>query len=148
MNFQTEEQEVTYSKVASWLPEICDQVSNPFEDKPVFSLQFGSAAAIVEVRPFRQAESVIYIWSYVATEVTIKEDLLHFLLKQNDTFRFGGFSMADEGDIRFHVTLLGACCQKNEFELAIKEVLESADKFDDVIVETWGGRRSTDDLFA
>jgi len=147
VDFQTEEQEASYKKVASWLPEICDRISHPVEEKPIFSLQFGSAAAIVEVRPFRQAESIIYIWSYVATEVAIKDDLLKFLLKQNEAFRFGGFSMADEGEIRFHVTLLGESCQKNEFELAINEVLESADKFDDVIVETWGGRRATDDLF-
>jgi len=148
VNFQTEEQEATYQKVVSWLPEICDRISNPLKDKPIFSLQFGSAAAVVEVRPFRQVESIIYIWSYVATEVTVKDDLLCFLLKQNDTFRFGGFSMADDGDIRFHVTLLGASCQQNEFKLAINEVLESADHFDDLIVETWGGRRATDDLFA
>jgi hypothetical protein len=55
--------------------------------------------------------------------------------------------MEDEGDIRFHVTLLGASCQQNEFKLALTEVLESADHYDDLIVERWGGRRAADALF-
>jgi hypothetical protein len=55
--------------------------------------------------------------------------------------------MEDEGDIRFHVTLLGASCQQNEFKLALTEVLESADRYDDLIVERWGGRRAADALF-
>lgn len=147
MNFQTEAQKDCYQKVADWLPEICDRISNPFTDSPIFSLQFGSATVLVEIRIFRQVETVIYIWAYVATEVEVNDDLLRFLLKQNDVFRFGGFSMADDGDIRFHVTLLGSSCQQNEFKLAVTEVLESADRYDDEIVERWGGRRAADDLF-
>ena len=147
MNFQSEAQQDCYRKVAAWLPEICDRISNPVTDNPIFSLQFGSATVLVEIKTFRQLESVIYIWAYVATDVEIKSDLLLYLLKQNNDFRFGGFSMADEGDIRFHVTLLGVSCQQNEFKLALTEVLESADRYDDLIVERWGGRRAADALF-
>ena len=147
MNFQSEAQQDCYQKVADWLPEICDRISDPVTDNPIFSLQFGSATVLVEIKPFRELESVIYIWAYVATDVEINADLLLYLLKQNDSFRFGGFSMADEGDIRFHVTLLGASCQQNEFKLALTEVLESADRYDDLIVERWGGRRAADALF-
>ena len=147
MNFQSEAQQDCYQKVADWLPEICDRISDPVTDNPIFSLQFGSATVLVEIKPFRELESVIYIWAYVATDVEINSDLLLYLLKQNDSFRFGGFSMADEGDIRFHVTLLGASCQQNEFKLALTEVLESADRYDDLIVERWGGRRAADALF-
>lgn len=147
MNFQTEAQQDCYQKVADWLPEICDRISKPVSDSPIFSLQFGSATVLVEVRAFRELESVIYIWSYVATNVEVSSDLLLYLLKQNDEFRFGGFSMEDEGDIRFHVTLLGASCQQNEFKFALTEVLESADRYDDLIVQRWGGRRAADALF-
>jgi hypothetical protein len=147
VNFQSEAQQDCYQKVADWLPDICDRISKPFADSPIFSLQFGSATALVEIRPFRESESVIYIWAYVATDVEVSDALMLYLLKQNDVFRFGGFSMADEGDIRFHVTLLGASCQQNEFKLALTEVLESADRYDDLIVLRWGGRRAADDLF-
>ena len=147
MNFQTEAQKDCYQKVAEWLPEIYDRVSNLFSDIPTFSLQFGSATVLVEVRPFKQIEAIIYIWSYVVTEVEVSSELLRFLLQQNDAFRFGGFSMADDGDIRFHVTLLGSSCQQNEFKLAVTEVLESADLYDDEIVKRWGGRRAADNLF-
>lgn len=147
MNFQTETQQDCYQKVADWLPKICDRVSTPFADNPIFSLQFGSATVLVEIRPFRQIESIIYIWAYVATEVEINDELLLFLLKQNNVFRFGGFSMAEDGDIKFHVTLLSASCQKNEFQLALTEVLESADHYDDLIVQRWGGKRVGDGLF-
>lgn len=147
MNFQSEVQQDCYQKVANWLPEICDRISNPVTDSPIFSLQFGSATVLVEIRPFRESESVIYIWAYVATDVEISDELMLYLLKQNDVFRFGGFSMADVGDIRFHVTLLGTSCQQNEFKLALTEVLESADLYDDLIVQRWGGRRAADALF-
>lgn len=147
MNFLTQSQQDCYQKVAGWLPEICDRVSIPIADKPMFSVQIGSATVLVEIRHTETLGEIIYIWAYVATEVEIRPDLLRFLLRQNYDFRFGGFSMADEGDIRFHVTLLGNNCDANEFKLALTEVLESADHFDDQIVERWGGRRATDTLF-
>jgi hypothetical protein len=147
VNFQSKAQQNCYEKVANWLPEICDRVSNPVHQRPIFSLELGSATVLVEIKPFRESESIIYIWAYVATEVAINADLLLYLLKQNDSFRFGGFSMEDESDIKFHVTLLGESCQQNEFKLALTEVLESADRHDDLIVERWGGRRATDAVF-
>jgi hypothetical protein len=121
-------------------------IPHPVANNPIFSLQFGSATVLVEVSPFREIESIIYIWAYVATEVEVSEDLMLYLLKQNDIFRLGGFSMADDGDIRFHVTLLGASCQQNGFKLALDEVLDSVDCYD-VIVKRWGCRRATDALF-
>lgn len=147
MNFQTEAQKDCYQKVSDWLPELCELISNPVSQKPIFSLRFGSATVLVEIRPYQEIESIIYIWSYVATEVEVTGDLMLYLLKQNDVFRFGGFSMAEDGDVRFHVTLLGNPCQQNEFKLALTEVLESADRYDDLIVKRWGGRRATDSLF-
>lgn len=77
----------------------------------------------------------------------VSDDLMLYLLKQNDVFRFGGFSMPEDGDVRFHVTLLGTSCQQNEFKLALTEVLESAVHYDDLIVKRWGGRRAADSLF-
>jgi hypothetical protein len=147
VNFQTESQHDCYTKLADWLPEVSDCIVSPSTGNPIFSLRLGSATVLVEVRPFREVESIIYIWTYVATEVEVTNDLLLYLLNQNDGFRFGGFSMADDGDIRFHVTLLGSSCQQNEFNLALNEVLESADHYDDLIVERWGGRRAADSLF-
>lgn len=147
MNFQTEFQKDCYHKVAEWLPELCDRISHPVTHNPIFSLQFGSATVLVEIRPFREIEAIIYIWAYVATEVEVTNDLMLYLLKQNDVFRFGGFSMEDDGDIRFHVTLLSTSCQQNEFKLALNEVLEVADHHDDLIVKRWGGRRAADALF-
>ncbi len=147
MNFQTEAEQDCYQKVVDWLPKICDRISNPVAQQPIFSLQFGSATVLVEIKLSRELEPVIYIWAYVATDVEVRSDLLLYLLKQNDIFRFGGFSMADDGDIKFHVSLLGASCQESEFKLALDEVLDSADHYDDLIVERWGGRRAADALF-
>ncbi len=147
MNFQTESQENCYTKLADWLPQVSGCIVSPDTGNPIFSLRLGSAIVLIEVRPFREAESIIYIWTYVATEVEIRDDLLRYLLNQNYSFRFGGFSMADDGDIKFHVTLLGGSCEQNELNLALTEVLESADRYDDLIVDRWGGRRASDSLF-
>ncbi|MBD2188866.1 T3SS (YopN, CesT) and YbjN peptide-binding chaperone 1 [Pseudanabaena mucicola] len=141
MNFQSKAQQECYDKVAEWLPAICDRITSDSVN-PNFSLQFDSINVLVEVKTFRESESIIYIWAGIATEVEVSSDLLRYLLHQNDNFCFGGFSMVEDGDIRFHVTLLGASCQQNEFKLALAEVLDSAGHYDDLIVQRWGGHRS------
>ena len=65
MNFQTESQQSCYTKLADWLPQVSNCIVSPSTGNPIFSLQLGSALVLVEVRPFRELESIIYIWTYV-----------------------------------------------------------------------------------
>jgi hypothetical protein len=52
------------------------------------------------------------------------------------------FSIDDDGDIRFHTTLVGSTCDRDELQTSVSSVLQTADKYDDTIVEAWGGERA------
>lgn len=136
MSFQSKAQQTCYQQVATWLPEICDRVTADSSNFS-FSLQFDSINIFIEVRAFRDSESIIYIWAGIAPNIEVSSDLLLYLLNQNANFRFGGFSMNEDGNIQFHVTLLGASCQQNEFKLALTEVLDSAGHYDELIKQRW-----------
>ncbi|CAN1208949.1 T3SS (YopN, CesT) and YbjN peptide-binding chaperone 1 [Tumidithrix helvetica PCC 7403] len=146
MMFQNAAQQACYEKIAGWVKEIYAGATTPAQDLPLFLLRQGSTAAAIEVLPWGEAEAIISIWSYVVTDVEIDPDLLRYLLKLNDRAHFCGFSMDDDGDIRIHATLLGTSCDRTNLSLAVKEVLDSGDRYDDEIVARWGGRRVIDHL--
>ncbi len=49
-------------------------------------------------------------------------------------FALGGLD--SEGDIRLHA------CNASELQLIVKEVLETADHYEDETIFTWGGKRA------
>jgi Putative bacterial sensory transduction regulator len=71
-------------------------------------------------------------------------DLLNYLLRENHEMRFGAFSVSKGGDIVFEHTIVGSTIDKKELESSVLAVLEIADKYDDEIVERWGGKRALD----
>jgi hypothetical protein len=144
MKFETPIQKDCYEKIKSWLNDLYEEVYTPPYDLPVFVLPLGSATATVEVLPWGNTEAIISTWSYVVTGVDITQDLMQFLLKQNSEMQFGVFSLDDDGDIRFHTTLVGSTCDRYELQTSVSSVLQTADQFDDTIVATWGGERALD----
>ncbi len=145
--FETTAQRDCYERIRPWLAELFADVETPAGDVPVFVLPSGSATAVVEVLPWGSSESVIATWSYVVTGAQITADLMHFLLHKNDELPFGVFSVDDQGDIRFHATLIGSTCDRRELQLSVSTVLQTADTYDDQIVEIWGGQRAIDRVF-
>lgn len=109
------------------------------DDQALFILPLGSAAAVVEILPWNENETVITIRAYVATDVALSPDLMLFLLQQNAQIPFGAFSVDEAGDIRFEHALVGSTCDPLELTTAVKAVLEVADTYDDKITQTWGG---------
>jgi hypothetical protein len=144
MKFETPVQKDCYEKIKIWLNDLYEDVYTPPYDLPVFVLPLGSATATVEVLPWGSTEAIISTWSYVVTGVDITQDLMQFLLKQNSEMQFGVFSIDDDGDIRFHTTLVGSTCDQHELQTSVSSVLQTADHFDDTIVATWGGERALD----
>ncbi|MFM7888309.1 MAG: T3SS (YopN, CesT) and YbjN peptide-binding chaperone 1 [Pseudanabaena sp.] len=144
MKFETSVQKACYEKIQLWLKDLYDNVYSPPYDMPVFVLPLGSATATVEVLPWGNSEAIISTWSYVVTGAEITQDLMRFLLKKNSELQFGVFSIDDDGDIRFHTTLVGSTCDRQELQTLVSSVLETADQYDDAIVATWGGERSLD----
>lgn len=144
MKFETFIQQVCYEKIQPWLKELYENVYSPPYDMPIFILPLGSATATVEVLPWGNTEAIISTWSYVVTGAEITPDLMKFLLKKNSELQFGVFSIDDDGDIRFHTTLVGSTCDREELKTLVSSVLQTADQYDDAIVATWGGERALD----
>jgi len=149
MNTRTRAQQDCYEKIKVWLQELYqNDVYMPDDELPIFALHSGSAIAVVEVQDYGDEEALIRIWSYVVTGAAIKQDLLDYLLRQNNKIKFGGFSLDPEDDILFHAELIGSTCDKKEIETSVTAVLQTADEYDDIIVKTWGGERAIDRMLA
>lgn len=144
MKFKTSAQQACYEKIEPWVSEICKDQYIPPSNMPIFIMPSGSATAMIEVLPWQGEEAIISAWSYVVTGADIRPDLMRFLLELNFDMQFGSFSLDKEGDIRFQTSLIGSTCDRKELETAIQAVITAADRYDDQIIETWGGKRASD----
>jgi hypothetical protein len=142
MKFTTIAQKACYEKIQPWLQEMYANLAIPISGLPVFILPMGSATAMVEVLPWGNSEAIIATWSYVVKGVGQTTDLMRFLLQKNSELSAGVFSIDDDGDIRFHSTLVGSTCDRHELHSSVAVVLETADRYDDKIVQMWGGERA------
>ena len=104
----------------------------------------GSAFAVLNVYPWKEDDAVVNTRSYVVTGVELTPDLLYYLLRENDDMRFGAFGIDEDNDIYFEYAIVGSTCDKPELKAAVGAVAATADEYDDLIVERWGGARAVD----
>lgn len=145
MEFETVAQKTCHDKIAQWMNELFADVPwESLDGEPGFGLFMGSALAQVHVYPWGDDDSVVNISSVVVSGATLNQELLHFLLRENAELRFGAFGISESGDVLFEHTIVGSTCDPNELEASVREVLETADDYDDKIVDKWGGERELD----
>ena len=144
MEFETPAQQACYDKVAGWMDQLFGKM--PWEKLADvgFGIFMGSAWVEVFIYPWGDDDSVINVRSSVVSGATLSPELLSFLLRENDELRFGAFALSESGDILFEHTIVGSTCDPNELEASVNEVLETADEYDDKIVDSWGGQRALD----
>lgn len=144
MEFQTKAQQACYEKVAGYMKDLFGEFVRPREDVPVFGIILGSALAQTGVYPWGDDDASVTTRAYVVQGVEMVPDLMRYLLEQNAGMRFGGFGVDPEGDITFDHTIVGSTCDKEELRASVMAVVTTADKFDDEIVQRWGGQRALD----
>lgn len=144
MQFQTENQEACYNKIALWMRELFGKFPCARPDVPGLGLFMGSALVEVLIFPWGEDDAIINTRSYVVSGTELTPELMRFLLTENSQMMFGAFGVDDNGDILFEHTIVGSTCDKKELESSVKAVLEVADDYDDIIVEKWGGQRALD----
>ena len=69
-------------------------------------------------------------------------ELTKFLLDENSKMRFGAFAIDAEGEVVFRHCIAGSTCDKEELETSVGAVAQTADEYDDQIVQRWGGQRA------
>ncbi|MEB3335868.1 MAG: YbjN domain-containing protein [Leptolyngbyaceae bacterium] len=145
MEFQTKVQQECYEKIKPWMIELFQDAVSPHEDdEPIFVVNFGSALAYTEVVPWGENEAIIVTRSWVVTDIEITADLMHYLLRENDSLYFGRFAIDDKEEVVFEHSLVGSTCDQQELKTSVITVVRFADEYDDKIVARWGGQRSLD----
>ncbi|MEW6283917.1 MAG: YbjN domain-containing protein [Candidatus Eremiobacterota bacterium] len=144
MQFETPAQKETYEKIAPWMKELFGHFAGQRDDAPAFGIWVGSALAQTMVYPWRDNEAVISTRAYVVTGAELTQELMHYLLRENDRMSFGAFGVDEDGDVFFEHTILGSTCDPPELKSSVLSVVLVADEYDDEIVARWGGQRAID----
>lgn len=141
--FATTAQETVFGRVGQYLEEIFGKTVEQVDDKPIFMLARGSAAASVGVFPLgNDAVVTVRAWVVFGPEVTI--ELCQLLLRENARLHYGAFGLAGDQDICFRYSLVGSSISCESLKAAVETVLETADDFDDIIQAQFGGQRAMD----
>jgi hypothetical protein len=143
MKFETKPQQDCYNKISGWMDELFSDYPWENLDDVGFGLFMGSAWVEVKIYPWND-DAVINTRSKVVINPQLNLNLMQFLLEENAEGLFGAFSLSKAGDILFEHTIVGSTCDPEELEASVLAVLETADEYDDQIIEKWGGKRALD----
>ncbi|NPA80570.1 MAG: YbjN domain-containing protein [Thermotogae bacterium] len=117
-------------KVRRYLHEIAEEF---WEVDGIFMLRYGSASIGVEVLPWHKEDVLVRVFSYLAEDVNVDEDLARILLDLNARFPLGAFALGINGSVLFRYSLAGANLDLNELAAAVYTVAVVADAYDDFV---------------
>ena len=144
MEFESKAHEETYEKVKTYVRELFGEMARVRPEKPIFIMPVGSTLNHIAILPWGDDDAVVCIRAYVVTGADLNEDLLMFLLRKNDSMRFGAFGVDRDGDIFFEHTIVGSTLDKEKLRASTLAVGTTADRYDEEIVGRWGGMRALD----
>jgi hypothetical protein len=145
IQFDSEAQKACYEKVLPWIKEIFGELAVQIrDDAPAVAVQHGSAFIQTAVYPWGDNDAVVQTRSYVVTGAEPTQDLMQYLLHENDSMRFGAFGLDKDNDIFFEYAIVGSTVDREELKAATVAVALTADDYDDKIVERFGGQRALD----
>ncbi|NJP07647.1 MAG: YbjN domain-containing protein [Chloroflexaceae bacterium] len=142
MEFLTDAQRECYEKITPWMHELFGEQVKTEAESPIFHVMVGAAFVFVQVSAWGETDSTITARTYVASGTELTSELMLFLLRENDTMRFGAFGIDEDKDIVFQHGIVGSTCDQNELEATIKSVIDTVDRYDEHIVNTWGGTKA------
>lgn len=147
MAFRTKMQQDTYEKIADWLKAAFgEMLVTAIPDAPVFVFHPGDTLAEIVVAPWGDDDATITVRSWVVQDVEVTRDLMHYLLRENDRFRFGGFGLDSEDDVFFEHTIVGSTCDPEELRASVIAVSGTSDRYDDEIIARFGGVKSIEHI--
>ena len=106
-----------------------------------YALGLESARVFVVPTWVEDDRTVVRVFAITNLDVPVSAELTKYLLEKNMEFVFGGFALdADNGAVWFNHNLLGDFMTPEELETTLAAVAETADRFDDEIKGSFGGR--------
>ena len=109
-----------------------------------FRIRNGSAIVNISVQEWGEDEAAILFRAWVIQKAEMTPDLMYYLLRKNETMRFGAFGIDDVHDIFFEHSIVGSTCDIEEFRASLKAVAVISDGLDDEIQGQFGGLRAVD----
>jgi T3SS (YopN, CesT) and YbjN peptide-binding chaperone 1 len=136
------------TKVREMIEETLESMIDRYVVDDFGSYVFGFDSARVFVVPtwVEDGPCVIRVFAITNMDVPISAALTSYLLEKNLEFVFGGFALdVPRGAVWFNHNLLGEFTTPEAFEATVAAVAETANEYDDVICERFGGRLYTDE---
>ncbi len=145
MDFQDKDHKKAYERIRKMIDDLYGEVGAVAStDRPHWRVPSGSATVHVSVTPWREQSNIVQFNAYLALGTEVTEACMRYLLVENHTMVFGGFTLDSDGDIAYSHSVIAETCTKGDLESVIGALRYTADKYDDIIVERWGGKRFND----
>lgn len=142
IQFESAAQEVCYRRISPLIHARYGESVTLIEHEPVFAIRMGSACTTVYIGALWEDEAIILVSSIVVREAELAPDLFEKLLRENDSMGgLASFSINAKGEITLTASLMGDCSEK-QLTLSISEVANTADRYDNIIMQQWGGERA------
>ena len=109
-----------------------------------YTISRGSTQVMIVIRPYTKEEAAIEFVANVVYGANINEELMRYLLLQNNELHFGAFGLLFDETITFSHTISGSIITGEEFKTVLNSVATIADFYDDIIVNMVGGKRALD----
>lgn len=143
IEFESQSQEACYQRVARFLRDSFGDQTWASPQQPYFVLRQGSAVATIDVQSWNEG-SVVKTWSLVVTDIQPTPELYEYLLRLNADQQFGAFALDADNDIVLRHTIIGDTLDPEELRSSVEAIARTADRYDDEIVEKFGGLRAKD----
>src|SRR5215212_1108202 len=151
MEFKSDAHKKAHENVRDCLRSLFGEV-NVKDMGDNFALQEGSTFVYARAFPIGEKKSGVEVFSYVAVDVTVTEDLMRYLLTYNLRLVLGGFGLSigedGKGAIVLTHTILGDTMDREELYGSVSAIARVADDLDDQLVATFGGKNALDKLMA
>ena len=135
-----------YERVSSYVQQLYGERAIADADELSFNIVGGgSAYARVAVHSLGDNHSTVAVLSPVVLDVEPSDELHRYLLEENGKLLFGAFSLSSDGIVVLRHSILGDSLDPEELAASVDVVLTTADEYDDVIVERFGGRTALDE---
>lgn len=151
MKFKTDPHKSAHQKTREYLHALFGEVNVTTTDDALV-LQEGSTFVYARAFPIGEKKAGVEIFSYVALDVAVTDELMRYLLTYNLRLILGAFGIAIGGDGKATVVLshsiLGDTMSRDELYASVTAIARVADELDDQIVKSFGGRTALDKVMA
>ncbi len=109
-----------------------------------YAAKHGSTVVEIKAEPWKARDLLVQVSATVVEGGAFSEELGRKLLDLNVSHPFGSFGLDAAGNVIFRHCLVGSTLDVKELKTSFQSVAETADEWDDKLVELAGGTRASE----